>query len=99
MSEMNNEFEQLLEESLVTIHNGEIVEGTVISVKEDEIIFFGGNGYHCALCIMTCNRSNGARLYRQFLTYFIGQGSRRGTGGYNIAENTLGKRKSVNYSL
>ena len=32
------EFEQLLEESLVTIHNGEIVEGTVISVKEDEII-------------------------------------------------------------
>ena len=38
MSDMNNEFEQLLEESLVTIHNGEIVEGTVISVKEDEII-------------------------------------------------------------
>ena len=38
MSEMNNEFEQLLEESLVTIHNGEIVEGTVIDVKEDEIV-------------------------------------------------------------
>ena len=38
MSEMNNEFEQLLEQSLVTIHNGEIVEGTVISVKEDEIV-------------------------------------------------------------
>lgn len=38
MSDMNNEFEQLLEESLVTIHNGEIVEGTVISVKEDEIV-------------------------------------------------------------
>ena len=38
MSEVNNEFEQLLEESLVTIHNGEIVEGTVISVKEDEIV-------------------------------------------------------------
>lgn len=37
MSEMN-EFEQLLEETLVTIHNGEIVEGTVISVKEDEIV-------------------------------------------------------------
>ena len=36
MSEMS--FEQLLEESLVTIHNGEIVEGTVISVKEDEIV-------------------------------------------------------------
>ena len=39
MSEMNNEFEQLLKEtSLVTIHNGEVVEGTVISVKEDEIV-------------------------------------------------------------
>ncbi|MBR1741778.1 MAG: 30S ribosomal protein S1 [Lachnospiraceae bacterium] len=37
MSE-NNEFEQLLEESLVTIHNGEVVEGTVISVKPDEIV-------------------------------------------------------------
>lgn len=37
MSEAN-EFEQYLEESLVTIHNGEIVEGTVISVKEDEIV-------------------------------------------------------------
>jgi ribosomal protein S1 len=31
-------FEQLLEESLKTIHNGEIVEGTVIGVKEDEIV-------------------------------------------------------------
>ncbi len=31
-------FEQMLEESLVTIHNGEVVEGTVISVKEDEIV-------------------------------------------------------------
>src|SRR5699024_3981162 len=31
-------FEQLLEESLITIHNGEVVEGTVIDVKEDEII-------------------------------------------------------------
>ena len=38
MSEMNNEFEQLEETSLVTIHNGEVVEGTVISVKEDEIV-------------------------------------------------------------
>ena len=36
MSEMN--FEQMLEESLKTIRNGEIVEGTVIGVKEDEII-------------------------------------------------------------
>lgn len=36
MSELT--FEQMLEESLKTIHNGEIVEGTVISVKEDEIV-------------------------------------------------------------
>ncbi len=37
MSEMS--FEQLLEEeSLVTIHNGKVVNGTVISVKEDEIV-------------------------------------------------------------
>lgn len=31
-------FEQLLEESLKTIRTGEVVEGTVIGVKEDEII-------------------------------------------------------------
>ena len=36
MSELS--FEQLLEESLKTIRNGEVVEGTVIDVKEDEII-------------------------------------------------------------
>ncbi|ABX42810.1 bifunctional 4-hydroxy-3-methylbut-2-enyl diphosphate reductase/30S ribosomal protein S1 [Lachnoclostridium phytofermentans] len=36
MAEMS--FEQLLEESLVTIHNGEVVDGTVIRVKEDEIV-------------------------------------------------------------
>ena len=36
MSEMS--FEQLLEASLKTIHNGEVVEGTVIRVKEDEIV-------------------------------------------------------------
>ncbi len=52
MSEVNNEFEQLLEETLVTIHNGEIVEGTVISVKEDEIVLnicykpYGNNNMH-----------------------------------------------------
>ena len=39
MSEMNNEFEQLLEEtSLKTIRNGEVVDGTVIDVKPDEIV-------------------------------------------------------------
>ncbi len=36
MSEEN--FEQLLEESLKTIHNGEVVEGVIIGVKEDEIV-------------------------------------------------------------
>ena len=36
MSEMS--FEQMLEESLKTIRNGELVEGTVIDVKPDEII-------------------------------------------------------------
>ena len=33
----NMEFDQLLEESFKTIRNGEVVEGTVIGVKEDEI--------------------------------------------------------------
>lgn len=39
MSEMQNEqsFEQMLEESWVSIHKGEIVEGTIISVNADEI--------------------------------------------------------------
>ena len=36
MSEMS--FEQMLEESLKTIRNGEVVEGTVIDAKPDEII-------------------------------------------------------------
>jgi len=36
MSEMS--FEQLLEESFKTIQPGEVVEGTVIRVKEDEIV-------------------------------------------------------------
>ena len=36
MSELT--FEQMLEESCKTIHNGEVVEGTVIAVKPDEII-------------------------------------------------------------
>ena len=37
MSELT--FEQMLEESLKTIHTGEVVEGTVIDVKPEEIIF------------------------------------------------------------
>ena len=36
MSELT--FEQMLEDSLKTIHTGEVVEGTVISVKPDEIV-------------------------------------------------------------
>ena len=36
MSEMS--FEQMLEESLKTIRNGEVVDGTVIDVKPDEIV-------------------------------------------------------------
>lgn len=38
MSEVLNEFEQMLEESLKTIRTGEIVTGKVIDVKEDEIV-------------------------------------------------------------
>ena len=36
MSELS--FEQMLDESFKTIRNGEVVEGTIIDVKEDEII-------------------------------------------------------------
>ena len=36
MSELT--FEQMLEESFKTIHTGEVVEGTVIDVKPEEII-------------------------------------------------------------
>lgn len=35
MSEMNNEFEQMLDESFKTIHNGEVLDGKVISVKPE----------------------------------------------------------------
>ena len=40
MSELT--FEQMLEESFKTIHNGEVVEGTVISVKPEEIVLNSG---------------------------------------------------------
>ena len=36
MSEMSS-FEQMLEDSLVQIHRGEIIEGTIIGVNADEI--------------------------------------------------------------
>jgi len=35
---MQESFEELLNSNLKTIHNGEVVEGTVISVKPDEIV-------------------------------------------------------------
>ncbi|MCR5584402.1 MAG: 30S ribosomal protein S1 [Lachnospiraceae bacterium] len=35
---MEESFEQLMEESFKTVHTGQVVEGKVISVKEDEII-------------------------------------------------------------
>jgi small subunit ribosomal protein S1 len=36
MSEMS--FDEMLEASFKTIHNGDVVEGTVLSVKPDEIV-------------------------------------------------------------
>ena len=44
MSELT--FEQMLEESFKTIRNGEVVDGTVIDVKPDEIILNKGGRYH-----------------------------------------------------
>ena len=38
MSEMEQSFEQMLDASFKTIHNGEVVEGTVIDVKPDTAI-------------------------------------------------------------
>ncbi len=38
MSEMNNDFEQMLDESFKTIRNGEVLEGKVISVKPEEAV-------------------------------------------------------------
>ncbi len=38
LTAMEESFEQLMEESFKTVHTGQVVEGTVISVKEDEII-------------------------------------------------------------
>ena len=58
MSEMS--FEQLLEMSLKTIRNGEVVEGTVIDVKEDEIIL--NIGYKADGIITRSEYSNTANL-------------------------------------
>ena len=37
MPEQEQSFEEMLNASFKTIHNGEVVEGTVIAVKPDEI--------------------------------------------------------------
>ena len=53
MSELT--FEQMLEDSLKTIHTGEVVEGTVIDVKPEEIVL--NIGYK-ADGILTRNKRN-----------------------------------------
>ena len=53
-------FEQMLEESIKTIRNGEVVEGTVIDVKEDEIIL--NIGYKADGIITRNEYSNTANL-------------------------------------
>ena len=58
MSELS--FEQMLEESLKTIRNGEVVEGTVIDVKEDEIIL--NIGYKADGILTKSEYSNDASL-------------------------------------
>ena len=58
MSELT--FEQMLEESLKTIRNGEVVDGTVIDVKEDEIIL--NIGYKADGIITKNEYSNDASL-------------------------------------
>jgi 4-hydroxy-3-methylbut-2-enyl diphosphate reductase len=58
MSEMS--FEQLLEASLKTIRTGEVVEGTVIDVKEDEIIL--NIGYKADGIITRSEYSNTSNL-------------------------------------
>ena len=58
MSELS--FEQMLEDSVKTIRNGEIVQGTVIDVKEDEIIL--NIGYKADGIITRNEYSNDASL-------------------------------------
>ena len=73
MSEMS--FEQMLEESFKTIRNGEVVEGTVIDVKPDEIVL--NIGYKADGIISdefladdeSLSQSVGRRLFRIFKAY------------------------------
>ena len=58
MSELS--FEQMLEDSVKTIRNGEIVQGTVIDVKEDEIIL--NIGYKADGIITKSEYSNDANV-------------------------------------
>ena len=53
MAEMS--FEQMMEESFKTIRTGEVVEGTVIGVKEDEIIL--NIGYKACLLYTSHGRT------------------------------------------
>ena len=63
MSELS--FEQMLEGSVKTIRNGEIVQGTVIDVKEDEIIL--NIGYKADGIIKRTNTLTMQALYSQML--------------------------------
>ena len=58
MSELS--FEQMLEESFKTIHNGEVVDGTVIDVKPDQIIL--NIGYKADGIISRSEYTNDANL-------------------------------------
>ena len=59
MSELS--FEQMLDESFKTIHNGEVVEGTVIDVKPDEIILNIGYKADGRFWILPCEVSGAGR--------------------------------------
>ena len=61
MSELS--FEQMLEDSVKTIRNGEIVQGTVIDVKEDEIILNIGYKVDTMLVIGGRHSSNTQKLF------------------------------------
>ncbi len=64
MSELS--FEQMLEDSVKTIRNGEIVQGTVIDVKEDEIILnigYKADGIDTMLVVGGRHSSNTQKLF------------------------------------
>ena len=69
MSELT--FEQMLEESFKTIRNGEVVDGTVIDVKPDEIILnigYKADGILSLIHIQMCIRdSHGTVTYLPML--------------------------------